>query len=197
MIIKDWKKEIFSIPNLLSIFRLALIPVYVAIYLNARNATDYYLAAAILAVSCLTDMIDGQIARHFNMITTVGKVLDPLADKVTQFTMVICLSIKYPVLWVLIVLIFVKEIFQLVAGILRFKKGKMLKGAQITGKICTTVLFISLIVLVMIPQIDPNIVTWITVVDSVFLLIAFADYAMVYRRKDSKFQVLNDSNEEN
>jgi len=116
---------------------------------------------------------------------------------VTQFTMVICLSIKYPVLWVLIVLIFVKEIFQLVAGILRFKKGKMLKGAQITGKICTTVLFISLIVLVMIPQIDPNIVTWITVVDSVFLLIAFADYAMVYRRKDSKFQVLNDSNEEN
>lgn len=196
MIIKDWKKEIFSIPNLLSIFRLALIPVYVAIYLNARNATDYYLAAAILAVSCLTDMIDGQIARHFNMITTVGKVLDPLADKVTQFTMVICLSIKYPVLWVLIVLIFVKEIFQLVAGILRFKKGKMLKGAQITGKICTTVLFISLIVLVMIPQIDPNIVTWITVVDSVFLLIAFADYAMVYRRKDSKFQVLNDSNEE-
>lgn len=196
MIIKDWKKEIFSIPNLLSIFRLALIPVYVAIYLNARNATDYYLAAAILAVSCLTDMIDGQIARHFNMITTVGKVLDPLADKVTQFTMVICLSIKYPVLWVLIVLIFVKEIFQLVAGILRFQKGKMLKGAQITGKICTTVLFISLIVLVMIPQIDPNIVTWITVVDSVFLLIAFADYAMVYRRKDSKFQVLNDSNEE-
>lgn len=197
MIIKDWKKEIFSIPNLLSIFRLALIPVYVAIYLNARNATDYYLAAAILAVSCLTDMIDGQIARHFNMITTVGKVLDPLADKVTQFTMVICLSIKYPVLWVLIVLIFVKEIFQLVAGILRFQKGKMLKGAQITGKICTTVLFISLIVLVMIPQIDPNIVTWITVVDSVFLLIAFADYAMVYRRKDSKFQVLNDSSEEN
>jgi len=81
MIIKDWKKEIFSIPNLLSIFRLALIPVYVAIYLNARNATDYYLAAAILAVSCLTDMIDGQIARHFNMITTVGKVLDPLAER--------------------------------------------------------------------------------------------------------------------
>lgn len=197
MIIKDWKKEIFSIPNLLSIFRLALIPVYVAIYLNARNTTDYYLAAAILAVSCLTDMIDGQIARHFNMITTVGKVLDPLADKVTQFTMVICLSIKYPVLWVLIVLIFVKEIFQLVAGILRFKKGKMLKGAQITGKICTTVLFISLIILVMIPKIDPTIVTWITVVDSLFLLIAFADYAMVYRRKDSKFQVLNDSNEEN
>lgn len=196
MIIKDWKKEIFSIPNLLSIFRLALIPVYVAIYLNARNTTDYYLAAAILAVSCLTDMIDGQIARHFNMITTVGKVLDPLADKVTQFTMVICLSIKYPVLWVLIVLIFVKEIFQLVAGILRFQKGKMLKGAQITGKICTTILFISLIILVMIPQIDPNIVTWITVIDSIFLLIAFADYAMVYLRKDSKFQVLNDKNEE-
>ncbi len=196
MIIKDWKKEIFSIPNLLSIFRLALIPVYVAIYLNARNNTDYYLAAAILAVSCLTDAIDGQIARRFNMITMVGKFLDPLADKLTQFTMVICLSVKYPILWILIVLIFVKEIFQLVAGILRFRKGKMLKGAQITGKICTAILFVSLIVLVMIPQIPPTAVTWIALVDSLFLVIAFIDYIGVYLRKDSKFAVLDDSKEQ-
>ncbi len=195
MIIKDWKKEIFSIPNLLSIFRLALIPVYVAIYMNARDNADYYLAAAILAVSCLTDAIDGQIARRFNMITTVGRVLDPLADKLTQFTMVICLSVRHPILWVLIVLIFVKEIFQLVAGILHFQKGKMLKGAQITGKICTAILFISLIILVMIPQIKSTVVLWITAVDSLFLLVAFADYIIVYRRKDSKFQVLDESNE--
>ncbi len=193
MIIKDWKREVFSIPNLLSIFRLALIPVYVVIYLNARDTADYYIAAAILAVSCLTDAIDGQIARRFNMITTVGKVLDPLADKLTQFTMVICLSIKHPILWVLIVLIFVKEIFQLTAGILRFRKGKMLKGAQITGKISTAVLFVSLIVLVMIPGISSTAVTWITIVDSTLLLIAFVDYIIVYLRKDSKFAVLDET----
>ncbi|MBQ7025211.1 MAG: CDP-alcohol phosphatidyltransferase family protein, partial [Peptococcaceae bacterium] len=75
MLFKDWKKEIFTVPNLLSMFRLVLIPVYIAIYLNAENAADYYLAAGILAVSCLTDMIDGKIARHFNLISSVGKIL--------------------------------------------------------------------------------------------------------------------------
>ena len=190
MMIKDWKKEIFTIPNLLSLFRLLLIPLYVSIYLNARDNADYYLAAAILAVSCLTDLIDGQIARRCNMISTVGKVLDPFADKVTQFTLVICLSIKHPILWTLSVLIFVKEIFQLTAGIVRFKKGKMLKGAQITGKICTTVLFLSLIILVMMPDIEYKFVQLITLIDAIFLLIAFADYIIVYIRKDTKFQVL-------
>lgn len=188
MIIKNWKKEIFTIPNILSMFRLLLIPLYVAIYLNARDNADYYLAAGILAVSCLTDLIDGQIARRFHMISTVGKVLDPFADKVTQFTLVICLSIKYPILWTLVILIFVKEIFQLIAGIIRLRKGRMLKGAQITGKICTTVLFVSLIVLVMMPNIPYNIVQWITLIDGIFLLIAFTDYILVYCRRDSKFQ---------
>lgn len=196
MIIKDWKKEIFTIPNLLSLFRLVLIPLYVSIYLNARDNADYYLAAAILAVSCLTDLIDGQIARRCNMISTVGKVLDPFADKITQFTLVICLSLKHPVLWTLIILIFVKEVFQLTAGIIRFKKGRMLKGAQITGKICTTVLFLSLIILVMLPNIADKYVMLITVIDAIFLLIAFADYIIVYIRKDGKFQVLEDQTKE-
>ena len=189
--IKDWKKEIFTIPNLLSLFRLVLIPLYVTIYLNARDNADYYLAAAILAVSCLTDLIDGQIARRCNMISTVGKVLDPFADKVTQFTLVICLSIKYPILWTLSILIFVKEIFQLTAGIIRFRKGRMLKGAQITGKICTTVLFLSLIILVMMPDIEYKYVQLIALIDAIFLLIAFTDYIIVYIRKDTKFQVLD------
>ncbi len=190
MVIRDWKKEVFTIPNLLSLFRLVLIPLYVSIYLNARSNADYYLAAAILAVSCLTDMIDGQIARRLNMISTVGKILDPLADKITQFTLVVCLSVKYPVLWILVIVIFIKEIFQLVAGLLRLRKGKMLKGAQITGKICTTVLFVSLILLVMMPDIPYICVKWIACIDGAFLLIAFVDYGIVYSRKDSKFQTV-------
>ena len=192
MMIKDWKKEVFTIPNILSLFRLALIPLYITIYLNATEAAEYYMAAGILAVSCLTDLIDGQIARRFNMISTVGKVLDPFADKVTQFTLVVCLAIRYCILWILVGLIFVKEVFQLVAGIIRFRKGKMLKAAQLSGKICTTVLFISLIFLVMLPTLPYSTVMWITAVDVIFLLIAFADYIIVYLRKDSKFQSLED-----
>ena len=55
----NWKKEICTIPNLLSVFRLALIPVYLRIYLNADSSEDYTLAAVVLAVSCLTDLVDG------------------------------------------------------------------------------------------------------------------------------------------
>ena len=149
MIVKNWKKDILTIPNLLSLFRLILIPVYMVIYLNAQNQADYYLAGGILAVSCLTDLVDGQIARHFNMISTVGKILDPLADKLTQFALIVCLAVRYPILWLLICLFVVKESFQLIAGFLTLRKGKMLTGALFTGKICTTLLFITLIVLVL------------------------------------------------
>lgn len=188
MHIKDWKKEIFTIPNLLSLFRLVLIPVYVTIYLNARDNSDYFLAAAILAVSCITDMIDGQIARRFNMISTLGKILDPLADKLTQFALILCFAAKYPVWRIIVVLFFVKELYQLIAGAVNLKKGKMLKGALITGKICTTVLFVSLILMVLIPNLKPVYITILTIVDGIFLLIAFADYAIAYKRRDSDFQ---------
>ena len=187
----NWKKEIFTIPNMLSMFRLALIPLYISIYLNAKDSADYYLASAILAVSCLTDLIDGQIARRFHMISTVGKVLDPFADKITQFTLVLCLAVRHKVLWGIVILLIIKELFQLIAGIIVFKRGQMLKGAQFTGKICTTVLFVSLILIVMIPELNPAIVNWIALIDGIFLLVAFGDYLIVYLRKDSKFQAID------
>lgn len=190
MLFSNWKKEILTIPNILSLFRLVLIPVYVSIYLNAKSDADYILAAMILAVSCLTDMIDGKIARRFNMISNLGKLLDPVADKLTQFSLILCLSVRYSILWYLVGLFFLKESFQLIAGGLQLRKGRMLKGAQMTGKICTTILFISLIVMVMIPSLNPKIVTVIAAVDAVFLTTAFIDYIIVYFRKDSKFQEL-------
>ena len=116
----NWKKEILTIPNLLSLFRLVLIPVYVILYLNATTPKEYFLSGAILAVSCLTDMVDGQIARRFNMISNVGKLLDPFADKATQFTLTLCLSLKYPVLHPVLALFLVKEIFQLIAFLIHF-----------------------------------------------------------------------------
>ena len=153
MFIRNWKKDIFSIPNLLSLFRLALIPVYATVYLTATQRYQFVLAGVILAVSCLTDMIDGEIARKFNMITTLGKVLDPLADKLTQLTLTICLSMKYPVLYPVLGLFVLKELFQLTLGVVFLRRGKMLPGALMAGKVCTTVLFISLIALVLLPDI--------------------------------------------
>ncbi len=189
---KDWKKEIFTIPNLLSLFRLALIPVYVHLYLNAVSPADYALAACILAVSCLTDMIDGKIARHFNMISVVGKVLDPIADKATQFSLLVCLTIEFPILWALMILFVLKESFQLIACWVAYRKGMMLKGALISGKICTTVLFLSLIVMVFFHEnITPPIVHIITLIDGLFLLIAFVHYAFTYYKKTPMIQDIN------
>ena len=198
MFIKDWKKDLFTIPNMLSLFRLLLIPVYVVIYLNAHDEIDYYIAGGILAVSCLTDMIDGKIARHFNMISTVGKILDPLADKITQFTLIVCLAVTYPILIPLMVLFFIKEVFQLVAGFLTLRKGKMLTGALISGKVSTAVLFVSLIVLVMFPQIPDEAVNVIMVLDTLLLIIAFLHYAITYFTHGAMIQELNPAeNDEN
>ncbi len=188
MFIKNWKRDVFTIPNLLSLFRLLLIPVYVVIYLNAREPMEYFLAGAILAVSCLTDMIDGKIARHFNMVSTLGKILDPIADKATQFTLTLCLSIKYPVLHYILVLFVVKECFQGIAAFVFYRKGKMLPGALFAGKICTTVLFISLILLVLMPDLDPKIVNSLAIVNAAFLIYAFIAYILAYFGKDPQLQ---------
>ena len=192
MIIKDWKKELFTIPNILSLFRLLLIPVYVAIYLNADSLADYYIAAGILAVSCLTDLVDGKIARHFHMISTLGKFLDPLADKVTQFTLIICLTVRYPILWTIVGLFVVKEVFQLIAAAVNFRKGRVLKGALMTGKVCTTILFVSLVVMVLLPMLDIMVINIITLVDGLFLLVAFIHYIIVFFFDKKHFQSIED-----
>ena len=185
---KNWKKELLTIPNMLSLFRLLLIPVYVMIYINASKSEDYFLAAAILAVSCLTDLVDGKIARHFNMVSTVGKILDPLADKATQFTLIVCLAIKHRIVRYMVGVFFIKEMFQLIAGILSIRNGRMLRGALLTGKICTTVLFISLIIMILMPNLQENVINTITLIDIAFLTLSFADYVSTYLFKTTQFE---------
>lgn len=185
-----WKKEILSIPNLLSLFRLALIPVYASLYLRAVTPGQYYTAGGILAVSCLTDAVDGKIARRFNMITTLGKILDPLADKITQLILTLCLSLRYPVLKPVLALLVVKEGFQLVLGAVNLVRGRMLPGALMAGKVCTTVLFISLIALVLFPDLPHGVVTAMAAADSLFLTVSFVSYILAYFGKDPLLQDL-------
>ena len=186
MIVKNWKKEVWTIPNILSIFRLILIPVYVSIYLHADAPADYLLAAGILAVSCLTDLVDGKIARKFNQITTLGKFLDPLADKATQGAMILCLAVHHPVLWALLALFVVKEGFQLIAMLLTLRKGMALDGALMAGKISTTILFVTLIVMVLFPGMTPMTANLLTGVCFVALVVAFVQYIRAYYGKNKK-----------
>ena len=187
----ECKREWFTIPNLLSLFRLCLIPVYVQIYLNAENWKDNLLAASILGVSCLTDLLDGIIARKFNMASTVGKILDPLADKVTQFVLMLCLVKKYTELLLLIGLFILKELFQLIAGLVRWHQGKVLKTALISGKISTTILFGSLILMVLLPYLSSEYLSVLILLNWICVLVSFLDYICTYLFLEQRFEVLN------
>lgn len=180
MFIKNWKKEILTLPNLLSLTRLTLIPVYVGLYLNARQPVQFYAAGAVITLSCLTDALDGWIARQFHMISTLGKILDPLADKLTQFTLTLCLTRNHPILNPVLALFVVKEVFQLSLAIVYLTRRQILPGALPAGKICTTVLFISLIALVLFPRMPAAAVNGIALADTVFLMISFAGYLFAY-----------------
>lgn len=182
----NWKKDILNIPNMLSLFRLALIPVYMYIYMNAEKPSEYAIAGGILAVSCLTDMVDGKIARKYNMITPLGKLLDPIADKFTQLILTIGLSLKYPVMRPVLVLFLIKEFFQFFAALFNYRRGKVLDGALPAGKICTTVLFTSLTLLVLLPEMDPRIVEIFAVVDGACLLLALIQYIFAFFGKYAK-----------
>lgn len=192
----NWKKEIFTIPNLLSMIRLILIPVYIVIYLNADESHEYLIAGLILAVSCLTDAVDGMIARQFNMKSRFGKLLDPVADKLTQFALTLCLSLKYTALRQVLLLLVIKEIFQLIAVVVNLRRGKELDGALILGKLCTAVLFVSLIALVLFPDVKPSVVDIIAVVDFVFLAAAFVQYIFAFFGRFSKVRDIKNTSSE-
>lgn len=188
MFYKKWKQEYLTIPNMLSLFRLLLIPVYVQIYRNAQQPRQFHIAGLILALSCLTDAVDGKIARRFHMVSTVGKILDPIADKATQLALILCLTRRYPILNTVLILFAFKELFQLTLGIYHLRQGKMLPGALPAGKVCTAVLFISLTSLVFFPQLHGSTVRAIALTDVVFLSISLANYFFAYFGSDVKLR---------
>ena len=181
-----WKKEICTIPNLLSLFRLLLIPLYMSIYRSADRDSDYFLAGSILALSCLTDLADGRIAREFHMISKVGKVLDPLADKLTQFFLLLSLAEKHRMIYPMLMLFVVKELFQLGTMLFFIQKGKALDGALNAGKLCTGALFVSLTLLVLFPHINRSIVFVLISTDTALLFYSFYKYFMAYFGRNTK-----------
>lgn len=188
MNMNSWKKDLLTIPNSLSLLRILLIPVYMTVYLRAQTPGQYIIAGLILAFSCLTDMADGWIARRFEMTSVSGQILDPTADKLTQFSLIYVLTVKYPMLKTLLFIFLLKESFQIIAGLLALGQGKMLPGALVAGKVCTTVLFLSLLFLVITPEANKNTVHVLVWVDTVFLLFSFIKYIFAYYGKNAVIQ---------
>ena len=164
------KKDIFSIPNILSFVRILLIPIFVWLYVTAGTSGEYYLAAAVVVASGITDFLDGQIARRCNMITEFGKFLDPLADKllVTACMMIFVGWGRMPSWLVFIVIAreFAISGLRMVAA----NNGTVI-AAGWSGKIktsCTMVGLIAMMVLPNFPTLDliVNIVILVTTVYS-------------------------------
>ena len=130
--------KVFTIPNILSLFRMFLIPVITWLYCVLE---EYYLAGYILILSGVTDVIDGFIARRFDMISDLGKVLDPVADKLTQLAMIVCLIVRFPLMLVLFALILAKETFMAVTGFVVVKKTGVVIGSSWHGKVATFLLY--------------------------------------------------------
>lgn len=177
------KKQIFSIPNLLGYFRILLLPFIVWRYLTANSIVEFHTAAVIIGISGITDFLDGFIARKFNMITELGKIVDPVADKLTQAAIVFSLSFRFKWLIPVVVLFVIKESFMGIMGVVLLKRGKMLNGAKWFGKVSTAVLYVVMFILILIPNIKEQIANLLIVLSGALLLVSFTRYIPVYKKK--------------
>ncbi len=188
-------RDITKLPNLLTLVRIALIPLFVFIFLwedgmiqadidMMEKTNGYLLAAIIVVISGLTDAADGYIARKFNMITDLGKALDPFADKLTQAAVVVCLVIRYNEIWWLVAALFtfivVKEITLLIMALLFLKKGQDLGGAKWFGKVSTIVFYVLVIVLIGAPSVNTLAAAIMMGVMFAFNILAFCLYMREY-----------------
>ena len=141
---KIFTKENLTIPNLLSLFRILTIPFFIYFYMKDM----VYVAIIVLVAGGLSDCVDGYIARKFNQITDLGKMLDPLADKLTQAAIAVCIAFKYPIIAPVLIFFIVKELIMLIGAVVLLKKGARPVAANWYGKLGTILFYLSVTVVV-------------------------------------------------
>lgn len=170
----DGGKRRWTIPNLMSAFRLALAPVIAWLYCGAKN---YPAAAAVLLLSGLTDVADGYVARRFHMVSDVGKVLDPVADKLTQGVAVVCLMLRFAALRWLFALLLVKELLNGILSLRVVRRTHKVYSARWHGKAATVLLYATILVHIVWPGIPTPVSAVLTAVSGGMAALSFALYA--------------------
>lgn len=173
------KEQILTIPNLLSLIRLLLIPVILWLYLVKA---EYVLAVAVIVLSGATDILDGYIARHYNMVSDLGKIIDPLADKLTQFSMIFCLYNRYRGIRYLLALFVVKEAIMAWFGWLAIRKKDSVNSAQWFGKATTVALYATMVILFLFPTIPAQYANGLFVLCGSLILLSLIKYLAFYRK---------------
>ncbi len=184
------RKQIFTIPNFLSFLRLCMIPLIIWLYCAQKN---YVLTAVVLVLSGLTDTIDGFIARRFNMVTDLGKALDPIADKLTQASVMFCLLTRFQMMLVPLLLLIFKEVCNGIMSLFVIKKTGKVCGADWHGKVCTWLLYAMMFLHIVWFDISREWSTALISICVIMMTVSFALY-MVRNYKMLTKEVTNNDN---
>lgn len=145
MTAREFIRRNLNVPNVLTMIRLALVPVYVALFVSGQK----YAALVTFLVASLTDLLDGRIARKYNLITDFGKLVDPFADKVMVLTALFSMAIGSPVIpsvvpWTAVVILLLKELVMVAGGIVMYRHGIVVYSSMV-GKVAHCVFIAGLI----------------------------------------------------
>lgn len=181
----------FTIPNILSVIRVLMIPVIAVLYFSEGLANHYWYAAGVIVLSGLTDIADGFIARHFDMCSELGKILDPLADKLTQATVIVCLCINHRNLIFLAVILFAKELIMLCGAlVLKKKEGVKTPAAKWWGKMSTAIIYVTIFAVVIsdiFPAIPDMVIGTLVLIATLSVAFSFAGYYFkIYKQLRTK-----------
>lgn len=169
--------RIITIPNLLSFFRICLIPVIVWLYLKKE---EYLTAAIVLVLSGVTDVVDGYIARHFGMISNFGKAFDPIADKLTQAAVLFCLIARFPLMLCPLVMLVIKEILSGSIALLAVRKTHKVPSAVWHGKATTVSLYAMMLIHLVWYEIPAAVSKALVVICAAVMLLSAVLYIRMY-----------------
>ncbi|MBQ2819176.1 MAG: CDP-alcohol phosphatidyltransferase family protein [Clostridia bacterium] len=172
---EKYRKKIITLPNILSFFRICLIPVIVWLYCVKK---DYLLTTLVLILSAITDIADGIIARHYGMISDFGKAFDPIADKLTQFAMLLCLTFRFRLMAIPAAVLFVKEISAGIMSLMAIHRSGEVEGADWHGKVSTALLYGTMILHLIWFNIPAAISTSLIIICTAMMLLSAVLYAI-------------------
>lgn len=170
-------KEIFSIPNIISYIRIALMPVYVYTSLTASTQKEYALSSFLLLFIAFTDFLDGFIARKFHMVTEIGKLMDPVADKLFQLAIALCLMYKIDGMKVVFIVFIIKEsVLCSCSTYFYFRYHRKMDGAMLCGKVSTAVFYTMTFLMALLPPLPVYVYHLMEAAMIVTLTISFVRY---------------------
>ena len=170
-------KEIFSIPNIISYIRILFMPVFVYTNVTASSKSEYVLSSFMLLALAVTDFLDGFIARRYHMVTEIGKALDPVADKLFQLAIAVCLVVRVPGMWVILIIFLIKEtVLTLCSTYYLFRYHRMMDGAKWFGKVSTAVFYTMTFLMVLLPPLPVQVYYVMEVLMGITLMISFIMY---------------------